>query len=551
MAMKEMKTLTLKDQQYEVVDAKAREDVAKKADKKVPSAAGNVATLDASGNLADGGKKYAPDARSVNMNSPVGVDANGKLWSHSTACRLYTVKWDKTANTMTRLNTAASIPTDTSTFRHAGTINAQYSNPFDSIYPWSGIKLCNIDIDRYMALKAGARVTDCVVAWEGDPDFSYTHENGVWRYRPEFWGRSWEDGTARYFEVTDEALGGYIHYPEAIEGRWHGVKVNRQVGGTAKDILLPLANQPSAAEYAISTMHTEAKNYGATLDSIYTVDANILLYLVEYANMNAQTAIGKGVDTLYQAGNKHPVEAATKSKTVKVLTTDAGIIIPGALFTIGDANDRGTVNRAVVVSKSADDAGNTTVTLDREVTITVAQFWNIHGLANVADEQIGSKSGYIGTDGKAIAYYRGLEMYANMFFYVLGAYREQTTNHVWIAKDIEEADKYDQLDKTVHKDTGLQLATGADGAAANGYIKTLGIAQGLAAAPICTAIGGDSTRPVGDYLWMPVNTAGNTILIAGGSAYNGLYCGPFSGVWGYASSNAWWFYCARPVLKNP
>ena len=46
------------------------------------------------------------------------------------------------------------------------------------------------------------------------------------------------------------------------------------------------------------------------------------------------------------------------------------------------------------------------------VPITTASFWGLFGKVNTADEQIGSKSGYIGTDGKSIAYYRGLEMYA-------------------------------------------------------------------------------------------------------------------------------------------
>ena len=72
-----------------------------------------------------------------------------------------------------------------------GSVNANYDNPFDSIYPWSGMKLCNISISDYMALQPGDSLTDCVTAWDGDPDFNWNDPNGIWRYTPAFYGRSY------------------------------------------------------------------------------------------------------------------------------------------------------------------------------------------------------------------------------------------------------------------------------------------------------------------------------------------------------------------------
>lgn len=153
--------------------------------------------------------------------------------------RHYGARWNKRQAQMTRLHDAASFPTAITNFAHRGSVNANYSNPFDNIYPWAGIKLCNISIDLYRNLAAGDSITKCVTAWEGDVDFSYNDANGVWRYRPEFWGKSWEDDTYRYFDVSEKAIGSYVHYPEAIVGRWHGRKENRTIGGEEKGCLIP------------------------------------------------------------------------------------------------------------------------------------------------------------------------------------------------------------------------------------------------------------------------------------------------------------------------
>lgn len=469
--------------------------------------------------------------------------------------RLYTVRWDKTNATLTRLNAAAGITTDTTHFAHHGSVDPAYDNPFDKIYPWSGIKLCNIDITRYLALKAGDSITDCVIAWEGDPDFKYEHENGVWRYCPEFWGRSWDDDAYRYFEVTDSALGGYIHYPESIKGRWHGVKKNMTIGEEgAKDILLPLVAQPPEADTStLANLHTFAKNGHMTVDNIYTWDADNLLYLVEFANMNCQTAVGYGVDAVYQAGNKHVKAAVTDSNTVTINTTDKGVAQVGAIFAVGAANDRGLVSRSVITN-IADADGTTTLTLDRKITVTADQFWNIHGMSNTKDDAIGSKSGYIGTNGKCIAYYRGLEMWGNMFFYCLGTYRAKTGEYIYVAKSREDCNNYDALDTSKHLDTKITLpARGEQAAAFGGYINKLGTHPFFSAAPFCTEInnGASDQKPVGDYCWMPANTVDNTILLLGGDATSGLACGLFYGRWAAASSAAWWNSCARPSLINP
>lgn len=463
----------------------------------------------------------------------------------------YTARWDKVNAAMVRLNDAASFPTDITNFVHRGSVNPSYSNPFDNIYPWSGIKLCNISIDLYRNLVAGDSITKCVTAWEGDANFSYNDTNGVWRYRPEFWGKSWEDDTYRYFDVTDQNVHGsnYVHYPEAIVGRWHGRNETLTIGEAEKTCLIPSVGMP-AKSIAMSTLHTYAKNWGATLDSIFSIDANDLLMIVEFATMNTQKAIGNGVTSMYRQSSDLIAEDATNSNVVKVLASAASAFcIPGAIFDIGTSNGGAQVGSYHVVSVQPNigDAQYLDVTLNEAVTVTAANYWSVHGLVNVADEAIGSKSGYIGENGKCNAYYRGIVMYGNMWFYILGAYENKDDHHIWIANSDAEADNYDALDTTVHYDTGLVLP------ATNGYTKKLGLLSrsGLLSIPaFCVETGGNSSNPVGDYFYNEMLTY-NTVLLRGGSTSNGLSAGAFYGAWDRVASHGDYRVAARPRLKNP
>ena len=463
----------------------------------------------------------------------------------------YTARWDKVNAAMVRLNDAASFPTDVTNFAYRGSVNANYSNPFDNIYPWSGIKLCNISIDLYRNLAAGDSITKCVTAWEGDANFSYNDTNGVWRYRPEFWGKSWEDDTYRYFDVTDQNVHGsnYVHYPEAIVGRWHGRNETLTIGGAEKTCLVPSVGMP-AKNIVLSTLHTYAKNYGATIDSIFSIDADVLLCIVEFATMNTQKAIGNGATSMYRQSSDLIAEDATNSNVVKVLASAASAFcIPGAIFDIGTSDGGVQVGSYHVVSVQPNigDAQYLDVTLNEAVTVTAANYWSVHGIINVADEEIGSKSGYIGTNGKCNSYYRGLVLFGNMWLYTLGAYESGKDKHIWIANSDEEADNYDALNTGVHYDTGLVLSATA------GYTKKLGMLSrsGLLSIPaFCTEIGGDSNNPTGDYCYGG-NITYNAVFVRGGDSNGGSIAGAFFGNWYTRDVISGWNYAARPRLKKP
>lgn len=290
------------------------------------------------------------------------------------------------------------------------------------------------------------------------------------------------------------------------------------------------------ANVTLAMQHTYAKNYGATLSDIYTVDASILLFVVEYASMNTQTKIGNGIDALYKQ-TMHLSANASNTRNVTI-ATDA-TIIPGAIIDIGTTDGGYDVARTYVTA-----VNGTAVTLADDVTATTEHYVSVHGGVNLADADIGSKSGYIGSNGKHNAYYRGEVLYGNKYQYVLGAYRQKETAKIFVAA-ADETDNYDGLDTSHHTDTGLTLPT------SSGYIGALGMADGFSIAPFATAKGGSASAPVGDYCYVPALNTANTVLLLGGYAYSGAYGGAFCGYWVSASGISSWDFGSRPHLKNP
>lgn len=464
----------------------------------------------------------------------------------NTTLGLYGAKWDRLTNGLTRLFQAADITTDTTNFCHRGAINANYDNPFDSIYPWSEMFVCDVDLTKY---RNGDSLKDCITAVCGDPDFTYegSETNFVGRYRPEFWYKSEEDADGNvYFLVSQIERTGFKHAPEAVDGISFCIDAGNSKVTAGSGI--PLTN------IVVSQIHARAKSSGFALQDIYTIDQQIILYLVEYANMNIQNAIGDGCSSCYRENNADVISNVVVGDGETVFdVTDSAM---AQYMQVGCQIDIGTSRGAVTyrgLLKSYSANGTTyTIALDRELAVTDGMIASVHGFSaceyNMTEESIGSASGYIGTAGKANAFYRGALLYANRYSYTLGIYRQTGTNHLWLCpKDLDPND-YDALNTTAHSDTGVALPTLSAGA-----WKTVGgnaqRIEGLSAFVATGESSGSSASPVGDQQYVPISTAGNTILLFGCGAGRGWSCGVFGGRWGSAAGDSALDYAGLPILK--
>ena len=464
----------------------------------------------------------------------------------------YGCLWNQVDNTMQRIWDSDYITTDTSKFTYNGSVNENYNNPFDERYPWSGRKCCNIDLAAYMAMHtAGAgNLTDCVTYWEDEAGFDWDDPDGVWVYTPEFWFTIYdrEDGQ-RVFGVADSNIPGWIYAPESIRGRMWGIDEVRSIDGEDTHIFLPKAGMPMRNISSV-IMHDYAKNMKASLSDLYTQGAENMLYIVEFANMNSQDALGQGGVLLYRQSSDKIQKAAENTNVVQVNTNAIGNYFPvGAIMDIGTASGGLQIASRMVVSTEVDeeDATKTNVTLAGDpVTVTTSHFWSIHSRGNIEglESAIGSHSGYIGTNGYVNAWYRGRVSHGNLWDYCLGLFHQKTTRHVWYA-DVEDLDDYDAIDTSVHHDSGIAVAT------SDNFVNKLGLIPGVGQLGICTQVGGNGTKPVGDYHYQ---ANADTVFRFGGSSITASSAARFGRFIGFsysAASYAYWSYSAVPRLKAP
>ena len=500
--------------------------------------------------ISDGDNKYPVKSLKVTL-EPIQDLSNGqpspdnivpiKGWDTVNVynnVKRYGVKWNGVDNVCTeRLFDASSITLDTTNFCNHGTVNENYNNPFDDIYPWSEMKQCNVDLTKYRS--GNYSLKECITAWYGDSNFvtEGTNEIFVGRYRPEFWHTRYadEDGNI-YWVVAESEINGYVHAKEAIDGI--GFAVDDGNNGVTCGDGQPMTN------IAVNQIQARARTSGIELQNIYSLDAQIVLYLVEYGNMNAQRALGDGVSNLYRQ-NANDIISAVSGNTITIPRGGEAMFVKGATMDVGASSGAVILANRREVQSYVTNGDNLIITLDKPLDASaVGLYVSIHGSTNA--DLISDRSGYIGTDGKANVNYRGAILYANRYNYILGIYRQNGTNHIWLC-DEDECVNYNALDTSVHHDSGRALPTLASASWLT--VGKLNFMQGVSAfAPIREA-GGNSVSPVGDQQYVPLPTAGNTILLFGGDADAGWVCGAFCGGWNCSSGRSHWAYSACPLLK--
>lgn len=190
---------------------------------------------------------------------------------------IYGVSWNTAAasSKLTRLADAAGFADPVAALgAGAG------SSPFDNILPWSGMKECNI-------------VSGVVTAYRGDATFSRT-ANDTFIEIPKFWVK-FDGPTLRNSYISSSPQEGFFVHPAFMR---RGVEVDKiyvgkyktGAGHVSKSGLAPLVSITRAA------FRTGAAAKG-TRYSQFTVAAMAavnMLYLVEFADFNAQSLIGAG-----------------------------------------------------------------------------------------------------------------------------------------------------------------------------------------------------------------------------------------------------------------
>ena len=190
-------------------------------------------------------------------------DGYGVLWNYS-----------QPGTRLNRIGLATSLadPVPATSLAGSG------SSPFDSIQPWAGMKRYNI-IDGQVSYS------------EDDAGFSETEYDTV-VYIPEFWFKVVKDTTNKFhaWAISPTAQDGYTKHPGSGRyiGRFH--TSGSSAGVYSKSGASPLGSTTRANFRTYS--HNKGEKWWQ-LD-IATWSALQMLYLVEFADWNSQSVLGKG-----------------------------------------------------------------------------------------------------------------------------------------------------------------------------------------------------------------------------------------------------------------
>ena len=161
------------------------------------------------------------------------------------------------------------------------------SSPFDSYAPWSGMKECNLD------------ASGTVTAWKGDSNFSRSNDYTM-VFIPVFYVAQKRSGTKQYFYVSDKPKTGMTKHPGS--GKYIG-KYHMNSYGCSSTNCSPWVNM-TRANSRRSTPKFHIYDFA-------TYCAIIWLYIVEFADWNCQSKIGRG----YVSGAWYISSGGTDSMT--------------------------------------------------------------------------------------------------------------------------------------------------------------------------------------------------------------------------------------------
>lgn len=481
----------------------------------------------------------------------------------------YGVRWNRVDAACTeRLWDAADITMDVTNFKNVTYINADYSNPFDDIYPFNHFRLCDVDLSAYRTLQTGEDICNCVTKWDDNVVFKNNRTGGfIGAYRPEYWYTVYEDtdGTV-VIGVSSGNIDGWSHRKAYIRG--FGFATDGGLNSNDEQLLIcdpgiPFTNKE------LSDLHTYANNSGFTIEDIYTYSAELSAMIVEYAKMNVESGIARGCDQLWSDHSSQKLSGSGGTTVTLVNGGNVNKIVSGTVLDFRSSPQTSSLyldeNRYWVKSIRTTSAAARTATVDRTVSnLTSYSYYSIHGCINKSgfvDEVdtpasgfslLSNQSGRLGGGGVRNVFYRGSIAYGNANRYVLGAYVESGTGNLWICNE-DSCDNYDNLDTTVHINTGKRIAT------SSGFIDSLHVVPSVGLFPFVSSTGGSASaaNPVGDYMYFSSGTSGNGIFYVGGSSSSvtinqtangiaGVFCVESNG----SSTQSGQEYGVIPILKS-
>lgn len=399
---------------------------------------------------------------------------------------------------------------------------SEVQNDFDNLYPWSDIITYNYDTTNKK-----------ITAYLGEPGFAFDGSNGEVLTRiPEFWYKREVKGDYEYIYISDYNRAGYTHSKEFSVGRY-GIGLDSEGNAHSYSGLIPAYNKTISA---FRTLATAVGDGFCQMDTRYFILQ--LLYLVEYADYNSQSKLGRGVSEWF---NQKALIA--ENNVNRIIVANSNNMYVGRNVSIGTSD---AWNNAVASERTItkiEDYSNGSVTGKAiyfdgaAVNIAVNNcLWGIGQKSGQCDE-LGMKSGTLNNDGCHSMIYRGIEnVFSNMFTAIDGLNIKDYIAYVCDDPTQYASDKFIEPYKAIGY-TNLKTTSV--------YTSKLGYDENNPEIALPIEANGSSGTGTCDYYWC---AEGNRIAFVGGHFNGGAYAGFFSWNLNLASSYSSWTYGAR-LLK--
>ncbi len=395
-------------------------------------------------------------------------------------------------------------------------------NDFDNLYPWSDIITYNYDTTNKK-----------ITAYIGEPGFAFDGSNGEVLTRiPEFWYKREVKGDYEYIYIADYNRAGYKHSKEFSVGRY-GISVDADGVAHSYSGTIPAYNK------TISAFRTLAKAVGdefCQMDTRYFILQ--LLYLVEYADYNSQSKLGRGVSEWF---NQKALIA--ENNVNRIIVANSNNMYVGRNVSIGatDAwNDSVASERTITRIEEYSNGSITgkAVYFDgAAVNIAVGNaLWGIGQKSGQCDE-LGMKSGTSNNDGCHSMTYRGIEnVFSNMWTAIDGLNIKDYVAYICDDPSQYASDKFAAPYKAIGY-TNLETTSV--------YPSKLGYDENNPEVALPTEANGSSGTGTCDYYWC---AEGNRIAFVGGTFHAGAGDGFFS--WALSSGSGYSYWrCGARLLK--
>lgn len=293
---------------------------------------------------------------------------------------------------------------------------------FNNIYPWSGMNLCMLwpydpEVRAYKG-QYGFKLND--------PDFPVMVEIPKFYYKREFDPAT---GTSKFWIAAQPTEGFSVHpafvhtcardhvheLDKLYVGAYEAGTIVDDYGDTILTSCSGVAPVVSEDMYTVRD-HAEYRTYGChALTDVDARDAITLLYMVEYANLDSQAVLGKGITELRYSPDDVVTVRTTSSKYITVSAATGAHYQVGDYVGLGIALGKGDIfERRKITAKTTVSGGNVRLTVDGFNNFT-ADVGNV--LYHVAQptggcDSLNGVSGSAGgdkTSGRAAVSYRGFE----------------------------------------------------------------------------------------------------------------------------------------------